>query len=57
MTFEQPRAAESLLRCPKCGSYHGDDWSQCLGHCPMSMSPHFDVFLADAMIPLEALKE
>ena len=25
------------LRCPKCGAYSGDDWSQCEGSCPMPM--------------------
>lgn len=29
------------LRCPKCGAYSGDDWSQCEGSCPMPMSPFF----------------
>ncbi len=28
-------------RCPKCGAYSGDDWSQCVGDCPMVMSPHY----------------
>lgn len=27
--------------CPKCGATSGDDWSQCLGSCPMPMSPHY----------------
>lgn len=33
--------------CPKCQKTSGDDWSQCDGVCPMSMSPYFqslDVF-------------
>lgn len=27
-------------KCPKCGYFGGDDWSQCDGSCPMPMSPH-----------------
>jgi ribosomal protein S27AE len=27
--------------CPKCGAVSGDNWNQCEGRCPMSMSPHF----------------
>lgn len=27
--------------CPKCFAASGGDWSQCLGSCPMPMSPHF----------------
>jgi hypothetical protein len=30
-----------LKACPKCGARSGDDWEQCLGRCPMSMSPHY----------------
>lgn len=26
--------------CPKCGAVSGDDWSQCVGVCPMPMSPY-----------------
>lgn len=29
-------------QCPKCKGFHGNDWSQCKGICPMAMSPHFD---------------
>ena len=35
--------AEGHPRCPKCGAYSGDDWSQCVGWCPIEMSPYFDV--------------
>lgn len=28
-------------KCPKCKAKSGDDWSQCLGYCPMPMSPHY----------------
>lgn len=30
------------LQCPKCGQYHGNDWSQCGSSCPMPMSPKYD---------------
>ena len=29
--------------CPKCGKESGDDWTQCLGSCPMTMSPHYSL--------------
>lgn len=29
-------------QCPKCKAFSGDDWTQCGGKCPMTMSPHFD---------------
>lgn len=28
--------------CPKCGQTSGNDWSQCLGRCPLEISPHHD---------------
>ena len=31
------------LECPKCHFHSGDDWRQCEGKCPISMSPHFDL--------------
>ena len=33
---------ETETICPKCDARSGDDWSQCLGHCPMLGSPYFD---------------
>ena len=27
--------------CSKCGFSSGNDWSQCIGDCPMPMSPHY----------------
>jgi len=32
----------SKFKCPKCGAISGDDWSHCIGHCPMPMSPYHD---------------
>lgn len=32
----------TAIKCPKCGYYSGDSWSQCNGRCPMSMSPVYD---------------
>lgn len=29
------------LKCPKCGAFSGDDWSQCQGSCPLPISPHY----------------
>lgn len=29
------------VQCPKCGGFHGNDWSQCNGSCPMPGSPHY----------------
>lgn len=29
------------MECPKCGKTSGDDWSQCLGGCPMPISPYY----------------
>lgn len=26
--------------CPKCRYESGNDWSQCSGRCPLSISPH-----------------
>ena len=28
--------------CPKCQKSSGDDWSQCVGGCPLTFSPHHD---------------
>jgi len=36
-----PPPAPADVTCPKCGEETGDDWSQCLGSCPMPMSPHY----------------
>jgi len=33
--------------CPKCGNDSGDDWSQCVGGCPMVVSPYYDEYLGD----------
>lgn len=43
------------LHCLKCGAASGDDWTQCHGVCPMSMSPHYDDLAARAFerLPLE----
>ena len=30
------------LRCPKCNTYSGDDWSNCNGRCPVEESPHYN---------------
>jgi hypothetical protein len=32
------------MRCPKCHSTSGDNWSNCNGACPMPMSPHYKKF-------------
>ena len=32
----------SRYACLKCGTFSGNDWSQCRGHCPSEQSPHFD---------------
>lgn len=39
------------IQCPKCKKFSGDDWAQCNGECPMSMSPHYHGkgFAAEAM--------
>ena len=29
-------------RCGKCGATSGDNWLQCDGKCPMTMSPYYD---------------
>jgi len=29
------------LQCPKCANYHGNDWTQCGGKCPLMQSPHY----------------
>lgn len=29
------------MKCPKCKAKSGNDWSQCGGSCPMTMSPHY----------------
>jgi hypothetical protein len=42
------RLPDPLITCPKCGAVSGDDWSQCKGTCPMTMSPHFDELCAYA---------
>jgi hypothetical protein len=34
-------------QCPKCQSFHGNDWSQCKGSCPMEMSPHYSAPVTD----------
>lgn len=36
------------IRCPKCGNTSGDDWTQCLGACPMEQSPHYNAKAATA---------
>ncbi|HBI02300.1 MAG TPA: hypothetical protein DDY18_11840 [Flavobacterium sp.] len=33
---------DNLITCPKCKFQSGDDWSQCGGKCPMTMSPHYN---------------
>ena len=34
--------AENKLICPKCGKNSGDDWTQCVGGCPMKPSPYYN---------------
>lgn len=34
-------ARQTQAQCPKCGAFSGDDWSQCKGFCPLSISPHY----------------
>lgn len=29
------------MKCPKCKSTSGNDWSQCGNTCPMPASPHY----------------
>jgi hypothetical protein len=33
---------ENYLTCPKCLAQTGDSWSNCIGLCPMEMSPYYD---------------
>lgn len=30
------------MKCPKCKSVSGDDWSRCKGSCPIKFSPYYD---------------
>jgi hypothetical protein len=30
------------VKCPKCGAFSGDTWSQCEGRCPLDISPCYD---------------
>ena len=30
-----------MTQCPKCQALSGDDWSQCVGDCPMPGSPYY----------------
>jgi hypothetical protein len=33
---------DKFKQCPKCYSLHGNDWSQCIGGCPINISPYYD---------------
>lgn len=34
------------MKCPQCQATSGDDWSQCMGICPMPMSPYYSPIVA-----------
>lgn len=34
--------SRTINECQKCKAISGDDWSQCLGKCPVEGSPHYD---------------
>lgn len=34
---------EQMWQCPKCKNFSGDDWSQCRGQCPVTISPHYSI--------------
>ena len=45
--------SDDPITCPKCQATSGDNWTQCQGRCPMSMSPHYD----EAWTPNEEAEE
>lgn len=47
------------MKCPKCKTKSGDDWSQCGGSCPMPMSPYYkrQYFLSYMDMEKEVTKE
>jgi hypothetical protein len=49
--------AEEVVRRPKCAAVSGDDWSQCIGACPMPMSPHYKVSAAPPLMEVLPLAE
>ena len=32
---------EHVWQCPKCKETSGNDWTQCKGECPVTISPHY----------------
>lgn len=41
MAIDHMKALKKIT-CSKCKMQSGDDWTQCGGKCPMTMSPHYN---------------